>query len=169
VSGTQADLLAVAEALAAQAVVAVCPPSPTHDDAPRLPSDHDAAAKYAAAAKVALEAAALVETIRPGEIAQALSAIQDVLEDAGVLVESVELEPAEFLAKTFESVSHWRREAATVEGMAAAYGRLRELCVVLERDFTAGDTETSRRLAARVHTALEEAHGFVQQAVAQEA
>lgn len=139
---THADLLASAEASAAAAREA---------EGPVVRREH------AEAAKTALEAAALAQNVGPGEIDKALGEIQAELEEAGVLAESMELAPAEFLKATFVAVRHWRQEAAAVNALIAAHDGLRAFLLRLERDFVAGDSETSRRIAARIHTALEEA------------
>lgn len=153
--GAHTDLIAAADKLAAEARQ-VAEDTGGHAARPQRVGE------FAAAAKTALEAASLTQTVGPGELAEALGAIQDELEAAGVLVESIELEPAAFLRLTFESVQHWRREATAAQGLAHAFERLRDLAAGLERDFTAADTETSRRIAARIHTALEDAGQLLQ-------
>jgi len=140
---TRADLLAAAERSAAAAIA---------DGA-----DWQVRESEIRNAKTALEAAALVQNIGPGEIEVALGKIQAELEGAGVLAESMELEPAEFLKRTLAAVVHWRNQVEVGRGIAFGYGALRTLLELLERDFTAADTETSRRIAARIHRGLEEA------------
>lgn len=151
--GTRADLVAVAASSAAAAKDA---------DGPVARREH------AEAAKLALEAAALADDLGPGEITAALNALQEELEAAGVLAESVVLEPIEFLRLTLRAVTTWQREAAEGAAYVQAYVGLRDLCQRLERDFIAGDTETSRRIAARIHTGLDEAAQIIKQAAGEE-
>ena len=113
--------------------------------------------EHADAAKVALEAAALAEGMPPDEIAAALDGMREQLEAAGLGKACRELEPAAFLEYLLGVVGDWRALVASREGYIGAFERLRVLCDGLERDFLAGDTETSRRLAARVRAAVDEA------------
>ena len=151
---TQTDLLAVAQSLAAEA----------RRDLEGRPTgigeiesvSTKRAAELAAAAKTALEAAALAQDIGPGEIEQALDQIKQELVDGEVLTTAAfDLPPAEFLRKTFDAVEHWRREAETADRAFRAYLGMRGLAQNLERDFIAGDTAISRRLAARIRTQLD--------------
>jgi hypothetical protein len=141
---------------------------PTRDDLLAVAADQAANARahkadaasahaYAAAAKVALEAAALAEDMPPGEIAKALDDIQELLAEAGVLDEALELGPAEFLKRTFRALLAWRKQALMAQGYVVAYEGVSALLDGLERDFTTGGTETSLRIAARIRAALDDA------------
>lgn len=151
--GAQADLVAAASASAAAAKDA---------DGPVARREH------AEAAKVALEAARLAEDVGPGEIAAALNDLQAELEAADLLAESLELEPAEVLKVILDAVATWRRAARMAQGYADGYVLLEALLQGLERDFIAGDTDTSRRIAARIKTALDDAANTIKQATSQE-
>lgn len=150
---TRADLLATAEGLASAARRAV-------GDGGSM-TGADVAAGYANAAKAALEAAALAEDVGAGEVAEALDKIQDLLAEGGVLDKAIELPPAEFLEQTFRALLSWREETLNAQGFEVAYDRIRELCERLERDFIAGDTDTSRRIAGRIRVTLDEATEIV--------
>jgi hypothetical protein len=139
---TRTDLLTAAEQAAAAAIA---------EDA-----NYKVRGSETLNAKTALEAAALAQDIGPGEFAEALGLIQEQLEEAGVLAESMEMEPADFLRRTLAAVVHWRREAIVAEQVTLAYGALRGLVEGLERDFIAGDSETSRRIAARIRATLDD-------------
>lgn len=113
--------------------------------------------ELAQGAKVALEAAALAEGMPADEIAAAVDRLHEQLAAVGLDKAAANLEPAAFLAYLLDLLGDWRALMLSREGFIKAYERLHELGEGLERDFIAGDTETSRRLAARVHSALEEA------------
>jgi hypothetical protein len=113
--------------------------------------------EHAQVAKVALEAASLAQNIGPGEIDRALGELQNELAAAGLLAVSMEMEPADFLREVLRAVVGWRERADDMDATVRAYMRLVDLCDGLERDFTAGDSPVSRRIAARIHTALEDA------------
>lgn len=138
------DLMAIAAGLASAARQA-------------LDVDAARAASLAGSAKTALEAANLAQNVGPGQIDAALGAIQAELEEAGMLSEAMQFEPEEFLKHVLRVVITWRQEVVAAAGFEHAYETLKALCAGLERDFTVADTETSRRIAARIHTAREEA------------
>lgn len=147
--GLRTDLLKTAERLAQHALEA-----PTAD----------AARDYAAGAKSALEAAQLADDIGPGAIEAALASIQELLAEAGVLDEAMELPPAEFLDRAFRSLLAWRREVLAAQGYEVAYDGLSRFAARLERDFLAGDTDTSRRIAGRIRTTLDEVDQIIKHA-----
>lgn len=113
--------------------------------------------EHALAAKTALEAAHLAHDIPPDEIAQALDQMTSLLSGVGLDHQWRQMEPGQFLEVMVTHLAHWHDQAGQVQAIAAAYSRLRTLADGLERDFDAGATETSLRLAARVHVAIEEA------------
>lgn len=112
--------------------------------------------EHAEAAKTALEAAALAEGMPPDEIAAALDQMSELLAGVGLDHAWRQMEPGPFLEAVLTYLAGWRDEAAKVEAIAEAYARLRLLAANLERDFIAGDSETSLRVAARIHSALED-------------
>lgn len=152
--GARADLLAAAAGLAENARSAAASGEHTAPDFTR-------AAQMATAAKTALEAAALAENTGSGQIDEALSHIQDLLEEAGVLAESMELSTAEFLDRTFRALLAWRGEALSAQGYEVGYDMLRDLVEGLERDWVAADSDVSRRLAGRARARLDEATAVI--------
>lgn len=139
--GTRADLLKAAEEAASRAI---------KEDASWKEREFEVRT-----AKVALEAAALVDDVGPGEISQALGALADEIAEAGLIEAALEA-PVDYLRYTLVVMRHWRERADELVAYQTAYSRVATLAATLERDFTAADTETSRRLAARIHAALEE-------------
>lgn len=165
--GTHADLLAAAGTLAAAARGAgeggaeLLPARDGVHGGVQAGPNPAKAAEYALAAKAALEAAALAESIGPGEIAEVLSQIQAELDAVGLFPEAMTLAPVDLLKLALEQVQGWQAEALAGRRLIEAYGSLRGTLERMERDFTAADTETSRRQAARIHIALEEAQNLV--------
>ena len=156
---TRTDLLATAEGLAAAARLEL---DPDHGSEPReAPSGPERAARFASAAKVALEAARLAENTTAGDIDQALDSMHDLLIEAGVLDKAIELEPSEFLRQAFAGMLAWRAEVVSVQGFTVGYDLLRTHLERLERDFVAGGTDTSTRIAGRIRTTLDDATEIV--------
>lgn len=156
--GARTDLLTVAEGIATEARRCVS------DEGHMGLSAAEVAANLAHGANAALAAARLAEDMGPGEIEEALASIRDVLEEAGVLAEAEEQSPVVFLKLTFRALVAWREEVLTAQGFVVAYEQLQALAVSLERDFIVGDTETSRRIAGRIRTALDEADEIINHA-----
>lgn len=132
------------------------------------PVDRERGARLA---KVALEAAALVEDIRPGEIRELLDVVARELVDAGVIgveVTLLDITPAELLAELVAAMKAWRTEVVNLGNYARAFERLHDLAAGLERDFIAGATDTSLRIASRIHTVIEEVEGIVPAVVTSE-
>lgn len=152
----RADLLATADGLAAAAKRTVGDGTST--------TGADVAAGLATAAKAALEAAALADRLPVGAVEQALDSIQDLLGEAGVLDESIDREPAEFLDRTYRALIAWRKEAMEAQGHVVAYEALRTLLEALERDFRVADTAISSRIATRIRGALDDATITINQA-----
>jgi hypothetical protein len=152
-AGTRDDLLAAAAALASQArKAAAFRPATVDGGEPWL--DTQAASGFAAAAKVALEAAALAENTTAGEIDQVLGHLHAELADVDLLAESLTLEPVEFLRAVLGALRDGRGQSERAHQLAGAYSHLRNTLTRLEDDFTAADSEVSRRLATRIHMAL---------------
>lgn len=148
--GARTDLLIAGEALAAGArrrLEGEGNPSPLalDDVAARMP-----------AALAAFEAAQLAEDMKPGEIEQALDGIRDVLEEAGVLDEADRADLTQFLRRTFQAIVAWRNEVLIAQGYQVAYERVVDTMAALELDFIAGNSEVSRRIAARIRTSLDD-------------
>jgi hypothetical protein len=149
--GTRADLLKVAEWMASSAA----------NNAQGGGIDN--ATELVTSAKTALEAAALAENTSAGAIDQALGGIQDLLVEAGVLTESMEMDTTEFMQHTFRALVAWRNETLAAQGYEVGYDLLRDLLEGLERDFIAGDSDVSRRLAARIRARLDDATAVINQ------
>lgn len=155
---TKADLLFAAEALASNARLQLDPPKvingkPTDAVMP----NPGRAAEHVAAAKVALEAAALASNTSTSDIDQALEGMQDLLAEAGVMDKATQMEPDEFLQQAFEAMLAWRRQVLAAQGFEVGYDMLRELLEDMESDFNAAGTATAARLAARIRGRLDEA------------
>lgn len=106
-------------------------------------------------AKMALEAAALAETTGAPEVEQALAEISAEITEAGGRV-GPDAAPVDVLRGMLAAVTEWRRRHDDLLVYQTAYGRIAVLAAGLERDFTAAGTDTSQRIAARIHVALEE-------------
>lgn len=165
---TRADLLAVAEGLAAAAKNAMRigehpssrPGGPPAGAPPSWEHSGARAVEAVAAAKLALEAAALADGMPPDEIAAALDGMREQLA-AAQLAPVAKLGPIPFLGYVLDLVSDYVAVLMSRDQFIAAHKRLHDLAEGLERDFTAADSETSRRLAARIHAALEEAAALI--------
>jgi hypothetical protein len=149
---TRADLLAVAEGLAAEAK-AMLAPQPSGIGELHYGPDPAKASELAGSAKVALEAAALAQDIAPAEHTAALKSI---LYAFGIDWDEAH-DPTELAAM---AVEHLKRCAKVWKQVAAhkdAHDVLRDFAAAMERDWLAADSEASRRLAARARAALDEA------------
>jgi hypothetical protein len=148
--GARSDLLAVGEWFAADARATLDSTSPRST----LHSGRLGRAVMAVeGAKAALEAATLVD-LEPPPIVAALDRLVARLgavevEDALVLGD-----PVAAIDAAADLVAHMQVEVATGAAVQHGYVALRDLALGLERDFTAADSETSRRLAARIHEGL---------------
>jgi hypothetical protein len=159
------DLLLVAERLAVQARVHVDPPKPKGEQPPML-SNHGAAATLAHGAKAALEAAQLVDA-EPAPIIAAAFRLSDRLTELGVEADievAAQLGAAEAIDAVTDLVGGMVAVARRASGAQGAYRRLQTLCERLEAEFAEAGTETSKRIAGRLNTALEDAQQAVQAA-----
>lgn len=151
---TRSDLLAVAEGLAAEARRMF---DPDEEDG------HLAgAARLAAAAKTALEAAALAQD---DDTSAVVAAMTEVLADAGLDTAGMD-DPAKVLARVLDACRGLQKTAQGLTDLAdrqaLAYGWLRDFAATMERDWLAADSDASRRLAARARAALDEAAQLVE-------
>jgi hypothetical protein len=153
------DLLLVAEALAHRARSHVeLTPAPD-----RAITE---AAEAARGAKAAFEAAALVDA-EPAPIIAAAFRLSDRLTELGVEADievAAQLGAAEAIDAVTELVGGMVAVARRASGTQGAYRRLQTLCERLEAEFSEAGTETSKRIAGRLHTALEDAQQAVQAA-----
>lgn len=150
---TRSDLLAVAARLAAQAHKDIVPRREAGDGIDEVPGDLGAAANMAYGAKVALEAAALVDA-DPAPIVAALERFADTVEATDVAdALTVSLPDALDLAGAW--VAQAQRASAVAATVHQGYASLRELLEGLARDFDASDTPTAQRIAARIHKGLD--------------
>jgi hypothetical protein len=155
----RADLLHVADALAkeARALAGDC----GHDNGRGVRR----AAQMAHGAKAALEAAALVD-VDPAPVIAALERfVERVGQDAAAVQGDLYMsEPAVAIDRATELVEHYRREVRVGAAVQHGYLALRDLLGGLLRDFSAAETETARRIAARINTGLESAAEAIEQA-----
>lgn len=149
--GTRSDLLAVAAAQASAA-------------RENANSDLGNAGALVTDAKTALEAAALAQDIPGSAIDDALAGIQDLLEQAGVLVDSFDMNADAFMQATFRSLIAWRDEGLRLQGWQVAYQELRGLAERLQHDFIVGNTPVSLRIAERIQGSLDAADQVLKQA-----
>lgn len=152
----RADLLHVAEALATRARSHVAM-SPAPDRA------IEEAARCAQGAKAALEAAALVDA----EPAPIVAALERLTVRLGLVDVDAILNvsgPAEAIEATADVLEHMQREVAIGAAVQHGYIALRELAQGLERDFSASETDTAQRIAARIHQGLEVAEQAIEAA-----
>jgi len=149
------DLLKVAEALAdrASGMVGV-----------NAPGQHTEAAELARGAKAALEAAALVD-LEPAPIIAALERLGTHIQDAGTVEAILAVGgTADAIDHVAEQLVHYQREIEIGAAVQHGYIRLRDLAATLLRDFASADTDTARRIAARIETALDEAEEAIENA-----
>lgn len=142
--GARADLLSTAAAAAHAAAHA-----PAHAER----------SLHLGAAKTALEAAALASDTQPGEIDAALGDLREMLAEV-----VVGCGPEEILRAAAVELKHFRRQYGLGHAHADASTLLAKTMVTLERDFLAGGTETSTRIAGRIRAALDEAENIVRDA-----
>lgn len=156
--GAREDLQAVAERLAVQARVYVDPPKPKGAQPP-MPANHSAAASLAHGAKAALEAARLVDA-EPAPIIAASERLVANLELLGVesgIEIAAQFGAAEAIDAVTELVGDLIGVARRNVALQTAYQELDELTERLQVDFEAAGSETSTRIAARIHSAREAA------------
>lgn len=155
------DLLAVGDALAARARGMVDDGSA---ELVQIGHVHFASiADIAQGARAAFEAAALVD-VDPAPVTAALERFAVALDHAEVQAALEVSGPAEAIDVVVDLVRHYRREVAIGAALQLGFLRLETLAETLLRDFTVGDTDTSRRIAARIDTALSEAHESIENA-----
>jgi hypothetical protein len=158
----RADLRHVAEGLAASARAAVDVASDTQDDT-QAHQTCLAASQYAEGARAALEAAALVD-VDPAPIIAGIEALTTRLGLAGLDQVLIAEGPGEALQATADMIEHYQREVAVGAAVQHGYIALRALLEGLERDFNAGGSEISLRIAARIHAGLEDAENAIKEA-----
>lgn len=143
----RANLRKTAEALAAKA--AECGAS-----------DSAWTAELAQGAKAALEAMALVDA----DPAPVTAALEDFARRLDAFDWVAPDEPVASLDAVATHVEAWRIEVRTAEAVQHGYLALRTVLNRLLTDFSAAQTETAQRYAARIQTALESAEQAIQQA-----
>lgn len=157
--GAREDLLAVGAALAGTARGAADDGKPISYEATRI-------ASLAHGARAALEAAALVDA-DPAPIIAATERLHAKLEALGEqagLDVAAQFGAAEAIDAVCDVVEHLVREVRTGAAVAHGYRDLRDVLERLERDFTAAETETATRIAARIHAGLEQAEESISNA-----
>lgn len=142
----RSDLHEVATVLAAQARASA-------GDGASL-TGAEVAADLARGAKAALEAAALVDA-EPAPIVAALERL-DQRVDIGALAALEVGGPAAAIDAATDLIDELRHASRVNAAAAQAYTDLRSLLLNLQQTFTSAQSETSLRLAARIHLALEE-------------
>jgi hypothetical protein len=161
--GAREDLLLVAEALAHRARSHVeLTPAPD-----RAITE---AAEAAHGARAALEAAQLVDA-EPAPIIAAAFRLSDRLTELGVEADievAAQLGAAEAIDAVTELVAGMVVVARRASAAQGAYRRLQTLCERLEAEFSEAQTETAKRIAGRLHTALDEAEQAMTSATRQE-
>lgn len=136
---TRSDLLAAAEQSASAAAAAEGPV---------------ARREHAEAAKAALEAAHLTDTLKPSELDDMLAAMVEV----GLVKGEHQVSDLPALMRAVaEMLKGWHAQVLSLNDVDRAYRQLWALASNLRHDFIAAGTETSLRLAARIDAALAEA------------
>lgn len=161
------DLVATADGLAARAREALAV-EPARPGEPHLVGgDPVKAGALAAAAKTALEAAALAE-IDPAPIIAALERLEHRVQIG--TFETLEIEGvAGAVDAAALALEHYMREVTVGVAVQHGYVQLRSLLQDLARDFDAAASHTSIRIAARIHTGLEDAENAIANAKREEA
>jgi hypothetical protein len=157
--GVREDLLAAAGALAERASAAALSGRPITYESIRI-------AHLVEGSRAALEAAGLVDA-DPAPIIAATERLHERLEALGAaagLDVAAQFGAAEAIDAVTDVVEHLTREIRTGAAVATGYRGLRDLLEGLERDFSAAETETASRIAARIHTGLEEAEESISNA-----
>jgi hypothetical protein len=121
------------------------------------------AARLAHGAQAALQAASLVD-IEPAPIIAALEELTTKLGLADVDAVLNLNGPAEAIQATSDLLEHYIREVRVAAAVQHGYIALRDLVHGLERDFSQADTPVAKRIAARIHTGLEDAENAIQAA-----
>lgn len=121
--------------------------------------DHGGATVFAKGAKEALEAAALVDS-DPAPIIAAAERLHKNLAllgaDAGIDI-AADFGAAEAIDAVTDLVGDFSRIARHNAGLEAAYQRLHELLARLRTDFAAAGSETAKRIADRIESAMDDA------------
>jgi hypothetical protein len=154
------DLLVAASVIASRAR------SFAENGTPVADGDVREAATLVHGAKAALEAAALVDA-EPAPIIAAALRLSDRLTELGVEADievAAQLGAAEAIDAVTDLVGGMVAVARRASGAQGAYRRLETLCERLEAEFSEAGTETAKRIAGRLHTALEDAQQAVQAA-----
>jgi hypothetical protein len=157
--GARKDLLEVAGALASQARASV-------DGTSIGRLDYVQAVSLSQGAKAALEAAALVDA-EPAPIIAALHKLTAKLDENGiadalVLEDLTEISgPAEALEHVGELLVAANSQVKVGHASIYAYNLLHTLLDGLLIDFRSADSETSRRIAARIESGLDAAHSAI--------
>lgn len=152
----RADLLHVAEVLAGEARKTIDGAHEGHAERPAR-----RATQLVHGANAALEAAARVDA-DPAPLIAAIEDFHRRVNSADVEVSLLVGGPEAALDVIAGLVEHYRQEVAIGAAVQHGYVALRGFLANLVQDFDAADTDTARRIASRIHNALDTADQAVE-------